>query len=1044
MGFKSSAILDAHRTGGIWRRTITGLTAAALVFSGIVLTMVPQAQAANVQLQSINVTVAADGTNDGPNGQVMVNGVALDHVEGMDDDHNGLIAVQDIVTYRITAYYAAGTTAADTLSMVGTLPTGATWQPTSYSADSCTVSGAGYNGKTSFTCKWAGDGNTEKVFTWYALVVSPPFKNGDILRAEFKDGNGGSAAATSPDLTVVSTPAIDIAVTAASDDKITTTTYNGQPGFEVMESIYIGSWRPKTDSRGLEASTTPYTFDVQALINVPNNVSNAILVGDNSNGNDSKSTAGDGATATQDSSTGIIHVTVPTSMIVPSATASSFMSLLMARIHVTVFVPYSVLPADTDIRVTFQAMNFDPEGLSSDPPDNIISNYGNGVAPGQESGALCKTSGQQGENCSYRVVNRRTNVALLQYIAFANDIGAVNGLFAGQGDVGTSYKSGEAIVVPGQSFVPVLTVSNNYTAGAAMTAASSCITWDPSVAVLQGSVRVGGVAQFPSGITSGPNREVVAGAELATADYVLEYASSSSLMPGSPDCWVTDNGVLWTDSLADSTVLPSGVSSVNAIRLKLNVPLQPSDAIGLSLPMRRTASSLTTGSSITFYNSQTADQITTPAKINAYVVANDALVRATTTATPVTSSAGKSAIFTVTPTVIGPAANVDTIAVDTKLQLTFDSACVDVSAAVAALQTTYGTGEVSVDYGDALSGCASGSTLGPVITIILGNIPAPGSAVPQTITNVSGVLVGGNETYIGSPISIPVFFSTLAPNGTVHMETIISSDSDTSVALSSGNGVLYNPGYTSRDRTSWAMVTLNTAEGFTVEKLVSTNSSGLVNPGETFSYTLYAANTMLGDYGVTSLVDVLPFPGDPRLNGQTDGLVGTDGLQLVSASGVMYDAVNDQDVDLDVYCSSADPAAAYNDLAGDASTAGDFAGQASLFNWQLCSSLSSLGQVTAVKFATQDLFVSKASITATVTVKAPGLSIGGHIVNDMAYLAPAPPAGGLPRMRRQRVSFWSRLSWRPRRLAWRARFSRTPISTRIWAWLTWLGRKRVG
>jgi len=281
-------------------------------------------------------------------------------------------------------------------------------------------------------------------------------------------------------------------------------------------------------------------------------------------------------------------------------------------------------------------------------------------------------------------------------------------------------------------------------------------------------------------------------------------------------------------------------------------------------------------------------------------------------------------------------------------------------------------------------------------------VPAPGSSSPAWITANN---VGGNETYVFGPsgLSVPVVFSPLTPQGTVlHMTTEVTSDTDTGLRLyNGGNMSLNTPASATYDRLSWAIVTVNTPAKFTARKWAVTAVPGWVAPGESFVYDLLLSNTMDGDFGISTFVDVLPFPGDPRVAAvaKPDALAGTLGLKVTAASGSMTDYVAGVTTPLRVYCTASPAMSVYTALASDPTGGGSPTGGP--FNWTDCSS-SVPANTTAVKFVTPSNLVKAAVATAAITVTAPCMAIGGHIVNDMAYYAP--PALNSPLLLQKGIS----------------------------------------
>ena len=1033
---------DIRRGGGLiankWRGVVAGISSVAVILSGgLYQVATPQAYAASGigKLASITAIVAADGTTtvnnvDGAN-PVVVNGDTLD-----DSDHNGKIATNDIVSYDISVNYAAGTQVGDVMTLVGVLQNGVQWQTNSYSTGeggTCDASTGTLITNTpataaTLTCKWTVlPGKTGASFQWFAKVQPRPLYNGLSFAPSFKDSNS-TLVVPGPSLTVVSAPQVDLRMDA---DASTTGTfsspstafdsYDGKEGIFFTERIIFGS--ATSDPRGREALAIPFSFDIA----VPNSVALAGSAGGTAS-----------IVSQQDAIGGVIHVTVTGPQTFRAYTISDTNS-----VYVKFFVPFSALNPNVNNSLITQIKNFNPVGISG------VVNYGGvGLKPGQEADAAptrnCAAAGgvTTNANCLTFTLKYSTDPILDQQVGFLPHISSTSAFYTTIQYYTDASQGGRARILPGQPFAPIVAVRNRVNGGGDMVNATTCVSWDSTLAVYRGqSLVTMGTSTVSS--SANPNADIAAGgssfessflsvsAALYSDEYMLEYATVSVAQATSAgfNCWATGDDVVWEPDPAD---LSDGVASVNAVRLKLKVDVAPGEMFGLQLQLQRPTTQvsldLAPGAAIPVYARSSYDGLSTPYQKSNSVGADLAFVRATTAVDKTSMSSTQPVTFTVKPTVIGPLVEgLDTVATDTQIKLSFDTSCVDVADTVTYLKSVfeplYGDnvliGGVAIPTvqlsspGAGLGACASGSTNGPQITISLGDVTAHGSATAQRITMPAGDYASFNEQYIlaAQSFTVPVKLSLFTPDGkSFHMTTLISSSSDTTVALAAINNT--NPGAYSYDRSSWATVTVSAQRTFSFDKSVQTAESGttqdgLVNPGETFTYSLSMGNTEGNDYGVSTMVDVLPFDGgvaDPRLNGQPNGLAGGLSLKVLGAAGTL--AVYEEGADVPtqtqllVYCSTQDPSRIYNYLVGDDVTPGDPTGGGNSatdstggpFDWQECSGAIPSG-TTAVKFVTAGNVPNGASAQATITVQAPPLAVGGYLINDMAYQAPVPAAG---------------------------------------------------
>lgn len=920
-------------------------------------------------LATIVPTVYADGTiGDGPTPAIppaagpvkvksVVDGVLTDVILD-DSDYNGIVATQDLVAYKILVTPSESAVVGDTMSLVGTLPSGVKWISTSYSSSSCNVSGAGYNMTGTFTCKWAYNGESDKEFTWYAYVESPPLAGSTpgapvTFAPTFSDGNGGLSV-PGPSLEVVAIPAARISA-SVSDTVTPNVTFEGQVGAQVRMTMYVEVYSVAS-LRGYEAPGTPFSYSVV----VPDNVR---LVGVSDS-----FPAGQKTQASQSAIGDDIAVTVNYS--IPRVQNTKYYSGGSNGRYLTynmdVFVPYDTLVVGVPTQLDALFVGFDPNGMSG------RSNFGAGVAPGQEPGAACLPNGGLNVNC-HRISLTRPDPDLVVLAG-----GSLHVRAPGDATRLYSYVVQRSPVLAGQPFALSAYWANGTNATANMTGSGVCMTWDSSLEVMQGSVRVS------SGATG---LYAVGGAAWATDRYVAEYASVAGLDPASFVCGQAGSAptgeVTW---VTDPASLPGGMASVNAVRVKVDDALPPggSTYVSVQVPVIRTTAPLALGTQIRFYSRFSANEPfgtgSSPSsgasfQVSDYVIASDVFVRAKTAVNRTTASALDLVTFTVTPTVIGPLTDETKVATDTKIVLSFSSACVDVAGTLAALAEQGLTASLTA-AGAGFNGCLTGSTSGPQITVSFGDVGVPGSSTPLPIYPD----VPGNENYLGSPITVPVaFYSKTPSNTTVKMRALISSPNDTT---DEGFAITNSSCSTSTDRRSTCSpsVLLNTATALTVSKQAVVNgAAGSVATGEGFSYRVAMLNTEVNDLGEGSLVDVLPFAGDPRIVAPAvDGLAPDRSLTVTGVEAAMVDGAN-QPVAVDAYCSTHDPAAILASLAGDRS-GGGIPGE---FGWQACGQVVPPG-TTAVRFAPSSV-VSFGMLTGLIHVTAPKSSAGGSLVNNVSY-----------------------------------------------------------
>ena len=837
-----------------------GLAWAALVLAGFGAQALgaPQANAATVAISEVQAVVTHSGLFDPTTGQattpVVVAGQTLDA-----STTDNLVAAQDYATYTLSVSYG-GASAGDTAYLVATLPLGVAWYSTSIGAASCNAAVAGVpvggsitgNGTTTTStlrCAWTvtaaeAAGNAGHTLTFYAKVLSAPAYNGMTFEPTFTDGNAGAASSqwhADKVLTVVAAPAMDIYpyVTVSSDGQ---TTFSGQPGYQIRNSIAVGRWN--SDLRGVEALAAGATFDIKLTAGVQ-------FMGCTSWRLTAVCTP-DAADST------VVHVKITGAT--TDFVTGSYLPATTGSVDLSLFVPFSSsTPPDAPwtppatsggamtASVTWQVENFDPDGLAcatftAGTPEYsqyCLSNYGGGYSPGQPSTATPQVISGSGGNARTATLSYYPTSQPSQAWRFYERLGSAQAIY------GTYYQtSGGSVVVPGEAFVAVAAIGNYVQSGPAMTGMGACLTWDSNLVSLTGPITVLGVAAMPGPPgTDGTPSSVMTGGVASVGGRALAPLTASSLPSDTGytlmygyDPTLNDNPPAAQSTLYNYNCATSGITwsttpiaQTNVVRLVTqNLTLAPSEHVLLALPVVRTTTAqslaLVPGAAdstgrLYFYTSETFAGMpnTVPTTldraplwhVSGYVRADLAMVHATTTVTPLQPVGGDTVTFTVTPTVIGPVGYPQTMAQDVSLTMSFDSACVDLVGAGtlatikaqltaagysgATLQVYWPQSSTWPDPASLvadpstqpwLAGCTSSSAspLGPVIVANLGGVKAPGTAVGATPASITApAQTYGNETYMLNPtgLQVPVALPLVTPTGWLHLSTTIDSPSTT-------------------------------------------------------------------------------------------------------------------------------------------------------------------------------------------------------------------------------------------------------------------------
>lgn len=369
----------------------------------------------------------------------------------------------------------------------------------------------------------------------------------------------------------------------------------------------------------------------------------------------------------------------------------------------------------------------------------------------------------------------------------------------------------------------------------------------------------------------------------------------------------------WHSSVSSA----GGAEHITAIRVTFVGQMSAGDGFEVRIPQRVTAS-LTPGQSIGFFASASTQEI---AAVNSSYVptthsgASGTRVRYLEARTGVgiswdveTSSAPATRTVTITPQLLA-----GSVARDTSVVLTLPSPCFELVSGSASISPQSST---PANLGADGVGCSSDDGQPATYTFSYGDI----ASTPQPITLRVNVAAG-----------VPI------PTSSAITATIVSASDPIATASHSAEDTLY----------------ISSVAGFNVAKTADT---GRIREGVPFTYTLTWRNGSSAQSGGATLVDVMPYPGDPR------GSSGFDELSVLSVTSSTAT----------IQYSSLDPAAAMqlSDLHPD--------GNHPDFAW----SSTKPQRVTAVRLLVTNL-AAGASGSASIEVLATGVQPGGNVTNDV-------------------------------------------------------------
>ena len=895
-----------------------------------------------------------------------------------DGPHNGVVAANDSVIWGITASQSTATPGPQT--MVAVLPVGMEWDLTTAAASHsgrcnlgaslADVDVAGDNRK--LTCSWTNDGQTQN-YTIQARAWVWSVANGTEVAPKLYDTDTSTSAIVSTAWNTPGSWAVKVAAVPRTEVRMwvnysVSTTVGGVPGAALLYETHQGWTRDSGDFRGLEALENPFTY----VLDVPDGgtVSGAtMLLSGVGSVSTAQQSAGDDVTVTVTGAR--TNAWNPTQI---SGMPTDFWRVSGQRI--TVFVPYDpYIPPGVITYLNGELKGFDPLGLSG------TSNFGDGVAPGQNGVPACATSGttqQTGSqlHCVRLPVNRTSvtaNVAAMNVGALTPSLGTLFGDNRAQSE-------GTEKLVPGQKFTATVGVFNSGTAGAAASNTFGCVVWNAAQLSLTGQ---------PIPVTAasiGADSFVGGGGSSMTSGFTMQYASlglGSDQDRRDHPCGVasSQDDDVWSSDWSETT---------DAVRVLFDGAAEPGRGFGLRVPFARTSAAQQVDTLLPWFwqygwsadptTTQTSNynlaNYTTVSARGGTVQAVPALVRANTAFSQVAVGTGDVVGLTVTPFVIGPVLGPETEAKSTRVTVSLSSTCVSPVAGSLPANASL----TLPDYGADELPCTADDGAPASVEFNLGDVRAePGSVAPIPAGLPSSV--GGHAVEL-SPLSFQVLVSPAAQDQTtVSATTVISSDSDTSPAF-------INAG-SATDRTSSASFGIAASSAFKGFKTASTQTEGWVAPGEEFAYTVGFANTLKGDFLPGAFVDVLPFVGDVRLApGEADGFAnGGDPFELVGVEAAMWPGAQGT---LEIEYSIADPAAAYATL----QSAPD--GSASIFDWQPWPGSGVPAGVTALRFSTSGNLRAGDGGDATIRMRAGMLGVGGVVHNNVYGAAVHDPSSPVP------------------------------------------------
>jgi hypothetical protein len=669
-----------------------------------------------------------------------------------------------------------------------------------------------------------------------------------------------------------------------------------------------------------------------------------------------------------------ISVTGADTSYVSAVTQNGF--TYVARQGIDFFIPYTAVPADGKVQIQFTS--FVPAGLGGE------RNYGQSYAPGQDPSYQCAPAQNSGPCVTVDVVPPTGAGVVVEGIP----VGAMQSIAPPETLVGDADGTigGSEKVVPGQGFWAINGLRSQAASTAPSTTSRGCMLWDSTLLDITGPPMA---LYSDSGYPRDLARAV--GTPIPSTAVSAEYAATGlqdptrmrSLNCGAAGSGSGGTGITW---YSDPATVPGGIGAIDAVRVGTSFELAPKRAIAWAFPMARTTGAASLALAVDapepwYWQYGTTESGTVmstysgtgTANDGGYIQANPALVRFEGRWDATATQRGRLQRLVLNPVVIGPAiTGTDTVANDTTLTVTFDSACQQVMTASISQTVRYSyTPPVMGSNGT----CSATDARPGTLTLLLGDMPAPGG-LPGGL--YSGGL-GGHETDLG-PISFMVAFAaaTPAPAG-LTARAMISSGADSS------------PEEVSRafptDRVVYLPIQVANVEAYSGSKTAATQVDGAVATSEDFTYTLSWSNTQTQDMGKPRFVDVLPFDGDPR---GTTGL-GLSGLVVTSVDAEMADPSQGT---VGIEYTTDPPAGVYTSV----STSGNEDGTTGIAWTAWPGAGTAPTGVTAMRFTPSGDLKSGYSGFANISVVAPALAATGRLANDIFGLTPtsSDPAQATP------------------------------------------------
>ena len=893
-------------------------------------------------VSSITVTVAQDGTQP-------LNPAYDDSL------NNDKVATNDRIQWTVQSVVAT----AGAITYTSTFPAdqaGMQWDPSSIAPTICDVSGSISPDGRTWTCTRTASTGTESfaIAAWVGAVA-----DGTVVSPTV---SSDAVSGTAPGVTVVGASRTELRV--YSTDFTQTATFDNQAGASFRLLTYPGITAADGNLRGAQSFQTPLTYS----ISVPPNaqvMSYAMNAG--SGGTIQVTQAAPGADV-QVTLTGIENSFLKAAQVTTQPT--SFYALPSVS-SIVIFIPNDpTLPVGQATTVTTQVTDFDPAGQDGS------SNFGAGFAPGQDPGYSCPPAPAVSSQlaCAVWVVDR-TNA----YVIIGNTVGVVSGPATGAalliGD-NHPFSQGAEKVVPGAAFGMHFGFGNRSDAQSSATVPRACVVFDPALLSLSGTpiVRQAG--------NPGPGNATYSGQGVALdpSQYTIEYSAVAYATDNErrgTDCGVAGDGA--TGWVSDPANLPGGMGSVTSIRVSSTLELAPAVSLGISVPFTRTlqSSSLPVNAAIpAFFQYGTHETgLVTSAFPSAgssaarsdggYIQAVPSLVRTLSAVDTPSIAPGSSTTLRLSPFVIAPVGDgVTTTADDVTLSVSLQSTCA--SPTEASLKALVDAGTIaSYDLTPADPGpdgilCTADDGVPAHFVLHLGDLPAPGGPSDLSAPGYTGR--SGHQITLPQ-LAIDFVSSPLTPSGTqITAQTVIAAATDTSPADASPN--------TTTDRTVTSTIVVTGVASLGATKAAATQTAGYLGSGEIFSYTLDWFNGTNDRTGPGTFVDVLPFDGDAR---GTVGL-GSGGFTVEDVTASMTNTSVMGDVAIQY---TTDPAPAVE----AAITQNGNEDGATGIAWHT-GTVPSTG-VTALRFVMSDDLAPGFSGTATITLKAPSLAVGGKFVNDM-------------------------------------------------------------